>query len=108
MMAGRANGGNTGGDAGTRPLVIRNTNVAVTTLGSGQALPTAAQTATALQGLCNSSRVGRTDVQVTPVSLFCLVRLCRSLVGFLIPQQVERKMPRILCYEISGSLTLFH
>ena len=48
----------------TRPLVIKNTNVGVTTLASGQTLPTAAQMAAALQQLCGSSSIG---TQASPV-----------------------------------------
>ena len=63
MATGRGTGGNVGGNAETRPLVIRNTNVAVTTLGSGQAIPTAALLRS--RGSCNP--VPTSGVQVTPV-----------------------------------------
>ena len=67
MATRNANG--TGRKAGrdveaTRPLVIKNTNVGVTTLASVQTLPTAAQMATALQQLRGSSSIG---TQATPV-----------------------------------------
>ena len=63
MATGRGTGGNVGGNAETRPLVIRNTNVAVTMLGSGQAIPTAALLRS--RGSCNPVPTG--GVQVTPV-----------------------------------------
>ena len=63
MATGRGTGGNVGGNAETRPLVIRNTNIAVTTLGSGQAIPTAALLRS--RGSCNPVPTG--GVQVTPV-----------------------------------------
>ena len=48
----------------TRPLVIKNTNIGVTTLASGQTLPTATQMAAALQQLRESSSIG---TQASPV-----------------------------------------
>jgi hypothetical protein len=65
-----ASGGSRGtslSNPGTTPLVIRNTNVGVTNLGSGQALPITAQVAAAVQRLCGSSSRVASGVQVAPV-----------------------------------------
>ena len=94
-------GGNVGGNAETRPLVIRNTNVAVTTLGSGQAIPTAALLRS--RGSCNPVRTG--GVQVTsvpsPVPYKHLTVSCRVFD----PSSTKNKDA---CCEVLNSLILFH